>query len=153
MASSFPFSPQQSRAGIPEVHYGPEKSGMTWKKGAVIVRDANGFFAEAGAAPATFFGFAVEEGQNLATDGAKQCGVYRPRPGERFEGVLLATYAITQLGENYGLVKNGTTGYWEIEDSDVADQVTVCSVSSQVKVGDVNPIVDFTVDQANLQEI
>jgi len=135
------------------VYYLPEVASATWKPGSPLVRDANGFMAECAADPTTLWGFAVENGQNLASSGLKKCAVYRPRPGERFEGTLVGTWALTMLGENYGLLKNATTLYWEIVPAETEDTVTVMSVSSRVAVGTVDPIVDFSVDEANLQEI
>lgn len=150
---TFPISPQQSRAGIPEVHYLPEVASATWKVGALLLRDANGFMAECGAAPATLYGVAVNAGQNLASSGLAKCAVYRPRPGERFECTLV-TAALTQTmaGENYGFVKNGS-GYWELVPADAGDQAVVSGWSSLVKIGAVDPIIDITFDEANLQEI
>ncbi len=146
------ISPQQSQAGIEaKPYYLPEVAGATWKAGAPLVRDANGFMAECGAAPALIWGFAAHDGQNLASSGLKKCAVYRAAPMVRFEGTLLEALAVTQQGESYGLVKGGD-GVWYISSADAGDQVTALSYSSRSTVGSANQTVDFEVETANIQE-
>jgi hypothetical protein len=153
---TFPISPQQTEAGIPFVEYHREAATQTFKLGALLVRDANGYIAEAGAAPAVVYGISAAEGQNLASSGlnGNSCPVYRLKPGLKFEGTLVAAGGLTQtmFGENYGFVKNGTSGYWELVPADAGDQGTVVSASSRMPIGTVDPIVDFTFDAANIQE-
>jgi hypothetical protein len=153
-SASFPISPQQHEAGFPFVEYHAEVASSVFKAGAPLVRDANGFMAECGAAPALIYGFAVNDGQNLASSGLNgdSCAVYRAKPGTKFEGQLIGTLTQTMEGENYGLVKNGTTLYWEIIPADAGDQIEVVGHSSRMPIGTVDPIVDFTVDAANIQE-
>lgn len=147
-----PLSPQQSVAGIEmRVAMEPEVASSTWKAGAPLVRDANGFMAECGAAPATVWGFAVNDGQNLASSGLKKCAVYRPQQGSRLEGVLkVAALTATMAGEPYRLVK-GADGIWYVDQAN-AGPMNVDGWSSKVKIGDTDPIVDFTVLASGLQE-
>ena len=147
-----PISPSQSAAGIePEVVMLPEVASSVWKAGAPVLRDANGFIAECGAAPATVFGFAVNDGQNLASSGLKKCAVYRAQAGVRFEGNLkVAALTQTMAGEPYRLVK-GADGIWYVDQAN-AGPMNVLSWSSKVKLGDLDPIVDFTLLASGTQE-
>lgn len=138
-------------AGIPQVFYEPEVAAATWKAGALLVRDANGFMAECAADPTTIWGVAVNDGQNLAASGTKKCAVIRAKPGLLFEGTLVGTLAQTMAGENYGFTKNAS-GYWEIVPAELEDTATVQSWSSRMPIGTVDPVVEFTFDQANIQE-
>ena len=148
---TFPISPAQMDAGIPECYYLPEVASSTWKAGALLVRDANGFMAECAADPTAIWGVAAHDGQNLSASGAKKCAVYRAKAGQKFEGTLVGTLAQTMAGENYGFAKNGS-GYWEIVPAETEDTATVQDWSSRMPIGTVDPIVDFTFDSANIQE-
>lgn len=147
-----PISPQQAVSGIEDpVVLLPEVASSVWKAGAPVVRDANGFIAECGAAPATVFGFACFDGQNLASSGLKKCAIFRAKPGIRFEGNLkVAALTQTMAGEAYRLVK-GADGIWYV-DQGFAGPMNVYSWSSRVKIGDLDPIVDFTLLASGLQE-
>lgn len=148
-----PIGPQQSEAGFPMVDYFPEAATQTFKIGQPLIRDAAGFLAKAGTAPAVIYGFAATDGQNLAVAGVGNlAGVYRAGPTKKFEATLIGTLTQTMAGENYGLVEQAD-GNWAAVPADVGDQVVIAGWSSRVKVGDVDPIVDITVDQANIQEI
>jgi hypothetical protein len=146
------ISPNQSIAGIETVpEYWPEVASSTWKAGAPLVRDANGFLAECGAAPTSIFGFAINDGQNLASSGLKRAGVYRCKGKARFEGNFkVAALAQTSAGEAFRLVK-GADGIWYIDQAN-AGPCNVLGWSSHVKIGDVDPIVDFEILAANVQE-
>lgn len=147
-----PISPSQSDAGIePKVAMMEEVASSTWKAGAPLVRDANGFMAECGAAPASVWGFAVNDGQNLASSGLKKCAVYRAQSGVRFEGVLkMAAFTQTVKGEAFRLVK-GADGIWYADQAN-AGPMNVYSTSSRVKIGDTDPVCDFTVLASGIQE-
>lgn len=149
-----PVSPNQSRAGIePPTEYIEEVAGATWKAGAPLVLDANGFLAEAGAAPALIYGFAMNDGQNLATSGLKKAGVYRCMPGVRFECNWLGTIAQTNKDEAAGFVKGGD-GIWYLDPAAGTKQAIVKGWGNpRVKVGSVNPIVDLAVKTANIQSM
>jgi hypothetical protein len=147
-----PISPQQSTAGLePYVEMLPEVASSTWKAGAPVVRDANGFIAECGAAPTSVYGFAVNDGQNLASSGLKKCAVYRAHQNARFEGVLkMAALTQTVAGEAFRLVK-GADGIWYADQAN-SGPMNIVGWSSKVKIGDTDPIVDMTVLAANIQE-
>lgn len=147
------ISPNQSQAGIePKVEYLEEVLSSVWKAGAPLVKDANGFAAEAGAAPALVYAFAAHDGQNLASSGLKRAAIYRVNPLTRFEGVWLGTIAQTIKDEAAGLVKGGD-GIWYLDPAAGTKQAIVIGWGSRVKIGDVNPIVDFTVKTANVQSV
>lgn len=149
---TFPISPAQMDAGIPECYYLPEAASQTFKAGALLVRNASGFMEECAADPTTIWGVAAHDGQNLAVAGAgPKCAVFRAKAGQKFEGTLIGTLAQTMAGENYGFAKNGS-GYWEIVPAETEDTATVQDWSSRMPIGTVDAIVDFTFDAANIQE-
>lgn len=147
------ISPNQSSAGIaarPE--YIEEVASSVWKAGAPLVKDANGFMAEAGAAPALIYGYAISDGQNLASSGLKKAGCYRARSDVPMDINWLGTIAQTNKDEAFGLVKGGD-GIWYGDPGAATKQLILVNWSSRVKIGDVNPIVEMITKTANIQSV
>ena len=147
------IGPQRSAAGImPIVSEGAEAASQTFKAGAPLIRNAAGFWEECGAAPALVGGFAVNDAHNNAVAGGATIQYHMVRAGVEFDGVLLATLTQTMLGEEVGLVKGGD-GIWYLSAADAGDQCLVTGYNSRYKIGSVNPVVEFQVASANIQEL
>jgi hypothetical protein len=116
-----PFSAQIYSRGTVAI---PEKASQTYKIGALLVLNG-GYIEEAGTAPATIWGIAAQAGQNGSTDGAKTALVWRLVAGDQYEVSFEDSYAVADVGGNYGLVKDATSGFWYVDDGDTNDQVTV----------------------------
>ena len=122
--SFLPITPHSgdiyTRGTIPAL----EKASGTWKRGAPLVLNG-GYVEEAGTAPSTSKYIAAQDGQNGATDGAKATIVYPITTDVLWEATMEDSLAVADIGANYGLVKDATTGAWYVDDADTADQVTV----------------------------
>lgn len=122
----------------------PEAASQTWKKGAVLTLNANGYVIEASADPARILGVACQDGQNTATDGLKDCLVWIADAESMFVGNLSGSSvtALVDVGRGYGLVKTGNN--WHVDKTDLtARRVIVCELDNRDNVGDTNGRVRF----------
>lgn len=149
--------------GAPPQKYDlPEKATQTWGAGNLITVDANGFVElQSGADQATFWGIALNAGQNLAANGDKRCEVIRLDPTMVFIGtvttgagntdyVLLAGDVYGTMGLNY----DATTKRFYLDASEqggVDDRVTVLGLAPGSAVGDTNAQVYFKFLASSIQ--
>lgn len=139
--------------GKPVVRHYAEKSLQTFKKGAVLVLDANRYATEGGADPDNIIGIANEDGHNTAADGDKKVEVIVPDKHTWFIaniGGAVAT-AQSQLLKAYGLVKEGNN--WHVDTADVtATRVVVEDfvIRPDVALGDTNGLVYMSLRAANV---
>lgn len=147
-----PIGPQQSSAGIQmRVVDGLEAATQTYKAGAALTRNAAGYFAECGANPASFYGFAAQDGSNAAAVGTP-IQIYRPVPNAQFDGVLkVAALTQTMVGELAGLAKDAD-GIWHVDQTVVNKTINIEGYSSRTKIGDVDPIMEYTAIAATVEE-
>lgn len=101
-----------------------EKASGTWKVGAPLVLNG-GYVEEAGTGPATVKYIAAEAGHNGSADGTYSCIVWPVTDSDLWEATLDNATAQSDIGNNVGLVKDATTGYWYADQDDTGDQVSV----------------------------
>jgi hypothetical protein len=116
-----PFSASIYQRGTVSI---PEKASQTFKKGAPLVLNG-GYLEEAGTAPATAAYIAAQDGQNGASDGLYNSLAYRIVAGDQYEFSCEDALTVADNGAVYGLVKDGTTGFWYLDEADTADQVVI----------------------------
>lgn len=123
-----------------------EASSQTYTLGAPLIRSA-GYIKEAGANPATVYGFGVRPGQNGASDGAKNAKVAKALPGRRFTGTLSVTsLAEAMIGSSVNLVAASSTWYLNTATSiSSAAQCKIEGPAPRFTYGDSMPEVVFTV--------
>jgi hypothetical protein len=138
-----PFDLEYVREGTVE---GKEAASQTFKKGAPLVLNT-GLLEEAGTAPATIIGFAAEDA--TGTTSAK-CHYWPAKAGVKYQVVLDDALAQAQIGANYGIVKDPTTGYWYLLAADTGDQFTIKAFDPRYAIGDTKAVVYATVDAANI---
>lgn len=130
----------------------PEKASQTFKKGAPLVLNG-GYVEEAGTAPATVKYIAARDGQNGGSDGTYNCIVYLVTDSDLWEASFEDSFAQADIGGNYGLVKDATTGFWYVDDGDTGDQVSVVQfvVTPQLgAIGDTKARGIIKFDSANI---
>ena len=123
-----------------------EASSQTYTVGAPVIRSA-GYIKEAGANPATIYGFAVKAGGNGASDGATTAKVAKALPGRRFTGTLSATsLAQAMIGSVVNLVAASSTWYLNTATSiSSAAQCKIEGIAPRFALGDSMAEVVFTV--------
>lgn len=144
-----PFSPGPHTRGQLWI---AEKASQTFKRGALIIV-TSGYALEASAAPATIAYIAAEDAHNGATDGLYQIGVWTIAPGDLWYISHKQALAQTDLGGNYGLVRDSATGFWYSDSADTNDQVTMRSYPSGPggsAIGDLQSRAIFSIDSANI---
>lgn len=105
--------------GKPVYRHYAEKALQTFKKGAILVLDANRYATEGGADPDNIIGVANQDGHNAAADGDDVIQVAIPQKDTWFVmniGGAVST-AQTQLLKAYGVVKEGN--FWHVDTADV----------------------------------
>lgn len=102
----------------------PEKASQTYKVGAPLVFNG-GYVEEAGSAPSTVRFIAARDGQNGGSDGTYTTEAWPIGADDLWEASFEDSLAVADNGANYGIVKDGTTGFWYVDDGDTADQVEV----------------------------
>lgn len=149
--------------GTPPAKYDlPEKATQIWGAGDLITVDANGYVeGQYGADQATFWGVALNPGQNLASSGLKTCEVIRLDPMLVFIGTVITgatnlDYVITQpdtygpMGLNYdSTVKRF---YLDASEQGTADdRVLVLGLAPGSNIGDTGAQVYFKFLSASIQ--
>lgn len=116
-----PHSPSILNRGTIEL---PEKASQTFKKGVPLVLNG-GYLEEAGASPSTIAYISAQAGQNGGSDGTYKTLAYRVVAGDQWRMAMQDAVAIADHGGVYGIVKDGTSGYWYGDDDDAGDQIFV----------------------------
>lgn len=146
------ISPGRVVAGQPEVVYVKEGSEQTFDRGAPIVR-TSGYAVEMGANGVLLHGFAAEDGRSGAADGTYETAIYPARFGRTFVGSLDATLTQAMIGSVANLVESASTWYLNTADSlSSVAQVVIEGPAEGFVVGDIDPLVYFTVKQAMIEE-
>lgn len=132
----------------------PLAAAQTFKEGAPVTF-ASGVFTEAGTDPSSIAGFATAPADGYAwmedTFGTAVPMVPVAPADREFRGTLAGTYAASDIGTSYGLLKDAS-GYWVVDKSDTVNtRVTVTGVEADAEVGDTNVPVTFVVLPANRQ--
>lgn len=131
----------------------PEVASLTCKRGTPVLINANGFVDVCGAAPASIYGLAAEDGHN-GTEGQYELLVEPITNTREYEITLLETLAQTQLSEAVGLVKDATTGFWYASTADAGAQAKIVDYvrgPGGWAIGDVKARVFIRFDNANIQ--
>ena len=147
------ITPGSKTAGFPILIDGPEASSQTYKLGAPVTINASGQIAEIASNGTLIWGFAAIDAQNGATDGAKTAKVFKIRPDELFEATLsVASWDQSLVGSKVGLSKISTT--WLLVTATAISsiaQAVIRGVNSTWAAGDTNPMVIFSVLNADIQ--
>lgn len=122
----------------------PEGATQTFATGAILTLTA-GYVVEAGADPARVLGVSCGPGQNLATDGLKDCLFYEANDDTVFIANFAgAATAITIVGFAYSVVKQTTPPIWSVDGADIANRIAIIrKLDSRDAVGDTNGRVHF----------
>lgn len=133
--------------GKPVVRHYAEKALQTFKRGAILILDANGFATEGGADPANILGVANEDGGNKAADGDRKVEVILPGKDTFFIGNIGGAVATaqSQLLKAFGVVKEGNN--WHIDTADVTATRVVLEdfiLRPDMVLGDTNGLALFT---------
>lgn len=143
---------------VPETRRIPEKATQTFKQGVPLVLNGGYVQEAAFGSAELVIGFSQEPGHNLASDGVGAaatvnlgaarnmpssviipvgawfsdgtCGVYIAGSINVFSIALKAGQVFTQamVGATYGLTKDGTTGYWYLDNTDTTGDNAVAEV-------------------------
>lgn len=139
-------------AGMPEIVYYPEATSQTGGAGWPIKINASGNAEFMATNNTAFFGFAVNAGQNVATDGAKQCAIYKISPNRIFEGTLsVASVDQTLIGSHVGWQSSTSTAY--LDTANATAKFVLRGIKVPFAGGDNKPRVFFTVMAANIQDV
>lgn len=142
------ITPAQRPSGFPIAVDAPEGASQTFKAGTPVIL-TSGLVVAAGTNPATIFGFSERAGQNTTGATAR---LFRPGVNVPFTGTLSATLAATDRGVAVGItIDPGTSGQWFLDKAASTKQCHVVGWDSKWAIGDVNPEVQFVVDQAGIQ--
>lgn len=99
----------------------------TFKKGSPVIIDADGFVNKY-AGGGTVYGIAAEDAHNGAADGTYEVLVHRAIPGERWLVTYQDAIDQTDIGDTFGLVEDGATGTWYLDEADVTDEMVVVGI-------------------------
>lgn len=102
-----------------------EGASQTFKKGAPVIIDANGYVTVAGTGPSVIWGIAAEDAHNGGSDGDYEVICYPLTDSDLWEASAEDALAQTQIGDDYGLVADATTGAWYVDSGSTGDQVSV----------------------------
>lgn len=146
----------QISGGLPYRQEFPEKAGQTFKVGAFVTFDVNGYITECAANDARIVGIANSKGKNGATDGVEKTTVIVATADTVFYGNMNSTTSLNDRGRGFRIAKDGTTGNWVVDKaSDAAGasvanaRVIVMQIDSRDALGDTNGRVLFTIRGAN----
>lgn len=146
------ISPGKVIAGQPETVYVKEGSEQTFDRGAPIVR-TGGYALEMAANGVLLHGFAAEDGRSGAADGTYETAIYPVRFGRTFVGSLDATLTQAMIGSVANLVESASTWYINTADSlSSVAQVVIEGPAEGFAIGDVDPLIYFTVKQVCVEE-
>lgn len=148
-----PFTPLQ-RVGDERFFARQMKAGETFKTGAAVLVDSNNELAECGADPATIYGVALASAADYAwkydSFGFVDFEIPFAKADQPFRGTLKGTFAASDIGTSYGLLKDSTTGIWVVDKAETsATRVRVISVDDEVVASDVNVPCTFVFLAAN----
>lgn len=128
-----PFSQEIYDRGTVEL---PEKASVTGKKGSPLIWNG-GYLEVVGTAPATVAFIAARDGQNGATDGAKNMIAYRVTAGDQWEISAEDALAVTDYGGVYGIKLDTASGAWILDSADTGDQCVVLRAVVTPSLGNV----------------
>lgn len=86
----------------------PEVSGQTFPHGCIVQQTAGSLAGTGTGVLTSFWGVAVNNGQDLATDGAAKCAAFRFQkgPGHEFIGVLVGVLGTAHMGGTAAVSQN-----------------------------------------------
>lgn len=144
-----PIEPYNPESGAHIVRYFPVDSAATFKRGAVVVLDADGEVAEGGADPSNIWGIADADAADKDAD--NRIPVILPGPDAWFIANLSGTSvtAQTDLGKAYGLVKTGNN--WHVDKTDAVNtRVVIRDFDRRDAIGATNGRVLFSFRSASV---
>jgi hypothetical protein len=129
---------------------------QTFLRGAVLTVNGSNAVAEGGTNPAAIAGIALAAAADYDfkadTFGTSEVNTVFALNDQTFRGTLLGTFALADIGAEYGLTKH-TNDIWVVDKSKTTTnaRVKVLSVDDGTEVGEVNPTVTFVILPANRQ--
>lgn len=131
----------------------PEHSSQTFPKGAPAFVSAGYLTVVTGNLPQTIKGFTRIAGQSGASDGAKKGSLYLAADGATFKGTLRDTLAATQRGAKalISVDSAGSAFLTIVTASSASYNAKIEGWTSEWSVGDVNPVVIFTVLNSKIE--
>lgn len=138
----------------------PEKASQVWSAGSLITLDANGYVElQTGDDQATYYGIAINAGQNTATDGLKKCEIIRLSSKCVFIATMLeaanANHVLVQADHGpMGIIYDDAVKRFCLDASEQGgadDRVLVLGPAPGSKVGDTNARVYCTFLAAAIQ--
>ena len=111
-----------------------ESASLAAKRGAPAALDSSSQLVEAGTSFSRAAFILAKDGSN-GTAGTSIMA-YKIHPSFLWEVTLSEAFAISQIGKQYGLVKDGTTGNWYLSTADIGNQMTIVAQHPATAVGD-----------------
>lgn len=133
----------------------PEHSAQTFPRGAPAQISAGYLSVVTGDLPLVIAGFTRKAGQDGAADGAKKGALYLALPGVTFNGTLRDTLAESQRYAK-ALISVNSAGACFLTIATASSASYNCRIegwTSKYKVGDVNPVVIFTLLNSVIQGV
>lgn len=127
-----PWDVELVRTGAPNYQ---ESATLAAVYGAPVLLDSARQVAECGTAFQRAFGILAKTGTNAATAGTN-IGVWPIATDRVFEVTLNEAFAINQIGNSYGLVKDATTKNWYMSTADTGNQMHIFAQHPSTAVGD-----------------
>lgn len=138
--------------GQPEIVEMGEATSQTYGVGWPLKVNASGYLQACATNDTIFYGFAVQAGQNLATDGAKNARCFKIKPGHLYEGTLsVASWAQSLIGSHVGFQSSTSTAFIDTANA-TAKFVIRGLAGDKFTAGDNKPRIYFTVMSANIQD-
>lgn len=134
-----------------------QAAAQTYKAGAPLLL-STGKVQETGTDPAAILGFAMADAadnswENDAFNLVNPTATVALADIE-FRGTFKGTFAAADVGSKFGLVEDGTSGFWVVDRSDTTNtRVIITGTDDGVAVGDIDVPVTFVVLSANRQVI
>lgn len=135
----------------------PAAAGESFIAGALLVDAGSGEIEECAADPTEVAAVALAGVEDYSfkedTFGFSRVSVPAARADQEFRGTLKGTFAVTDIGTDYGVVKEAD-GTWVVDKSEItATVVTIIGVDDEVEAGDVNVPVRFVIKPSVRQVI
>lgn len=157
-----------TRVGDETFRQVPLSASQDFTVGAVIVQNASdGTYEEGGTDPSAIAGIALAAAADYDwsedTFGFTSQAVPIASPDQLFRGSLAdaaSSGAVTiadvsaEIGNEYGLVEDATSGYWVVDHADTTNtRVRIVGIDDDMEDGDANIVVEFVILAANQEAI
>jgi hypothetical protein len=149
--SYVPIGSGRRSAGHPDIMWVAEQTSVTGLRGTPVTL-TGGYLVQMAADGVLLWGFLDKAGAN-STAAGNMCPVQRIKPGVEYTGTLKATLTQAMVGSVCNLVEGSST--WYLDTSTSVSSVAQCYIVGPAEgfaIGDINPIIYFTVDHNLIQD-